>query len=64
MPLVQPCSHGACRTLTMGAYCIEHEPGAGTAEPAPASRRFAALAGLAAVAGLAAALLVRARPAL
>lgn len=59
MPLVQQCSHAGCSTLTMGAYCIEHESAADA--PAPPSRRVAALAGLV-VAGLAAALLARVRP--
>ena len=25
MPIVRPCAHPDCRTLTMGEYCIEHE---------------------------------------
>lgn len=59
MPLVQECSHAGCSTLTMGPYCIEHEPAA-AGRPAPPSRRLAALTGLA-LAGLAAALLARVR---
>jgi hypothetical protein len=26
MPLVHPCNRQGCRVLTMGEFCIQHEP--------------------------------------
>jgi hypothetical protein len=60
VPMVHPCSAPQCSTLTMGAFCVEHE--AAAVEPQPARSRtvaFAALVG--ASAGILAAFLARAR---
>jgi len=64
MPIVHACSATGCTTLTMGELCLEHEQVAATPAEAPGrgSVARAALIGLAA--GLAAALLARARIAL
>ena len=58
MPIVHPCSAAGCSTLTMGNLCLEHERVV-VAEPSKRSVARAALIGVAA--GLAAALLARAR---
>jgi hypothetical protein len=61
MPIVHPCSAAGCTTLTMGELCLEHEHVAATQVESQGrgSVARAALIGLAA--GLAAALLARAR---
>jgi hypothetical protein len=60
MPIVHPCSVAECNTLTMGHYCLEHEPP--PADAAPARSRSVALAAVVgATAGIAAAFVARAR---
>jgi hypothetical protein len=59
MPMVHPCSAPGCSTLTMGALCLEHEFAPALDSSGRGSVARAALIGLAA--GLAAALLARAR---
>ena len=60
MPLVHECGRPGCTTLTMGTFCLAHEapePVAGRPRPRPTALPFLA----AALAGLAAAFLARAR---
>lgn len=59
MPIVSPCSAPGCSTLTIGEYCLAHEH---PPEAAQRPGRGVALAALAAaLAGLVAAFLARAR---
>lgn len=60
MPLVHECGRPECSTLTMGRFCLAHERQ--EVAPLPPRQRLAALPFLAAaLAGVAAAFLARAR---
>jgi hypothetical protein len=60
VPIVHECSAPGCVTLTMGLLCLEHEA-VGDEPQQPRRRSVARAAVLGAAAGLAAALLARAR---
>jgi hypothetical protein len=58
--MVHPCTAPECGTLTMGDFCVEHEPA--TVEPKPTRSRTVAFAALVvAAAGFVAAFAARAR---
>jgi hypothetical protein len=61
MPIVHPCSAAGCSTLTMGELCLEHELSALTGAGREGRGAVARAAAIGLVAGLAAALLARAR---
>jgi hypothetical protein len=61
MPIVHPCSAAGCTTLTMGELCLEHEHVAATTVGSQGRGSVARAAAIGLAAGLAAALLARAR---